>query len=238
MYLEAEYGPTAPLDLVHAILLYGSKERIRLATVHVPESDPQGGPPLLGEGQPLTRQFLEHLCRGLGSELPAAYLPERVLIYSTSLTAWWEPAQTRCLFFSHESDGKTLDGKVFPHPPLVFAVKNHQLHVWALDTNRRPTPDSSLFMAPYWNVYENGAVCHGSMAAPRTVDLAHLARWSEAFFISRFTHSNLGLALCKHPEGFLGMWRDLAGQSRFPIEYLLPKGTLSETLCRNHPSIV
>ena len=82
------------------------------------------------------------------------------------------------------------------------------------------------------------ANAHGSMAAPRTVDLAHLTQWPEAFFTSRFTHSNLGLPLCKHPEGFLGMWRDLAGQSRFPVEYLLPKGTLSETLCRNHPSIV
>jgi hypothetical protein len=37
MYLEAEYGETASLDLVQAILLYGSKERIRLATVHLPE---------------------------------------------------------------------------------------------------------------------------------------------------------------------------------------------------------
>jgi hypothetical protein len=75
------------------------------------------------------------------------------------------------------------------------------------------------------------------MAAPRTVDLAHLAQWSEAFFASRFTHSNLGLPLCKHPEGFLGMWRDLAGQSRFPVEYLLPERSLRETLCRNHSSI-
>jgi PRTRC genetic system protein B len=238
MYLEAEYGETAQLDLVHAILLYGSPERIRLATVHTPESDPNGGPPILGEGQPLTRQFLETLCRELGSELPTAYLPEQVLIYSTSLVAWWEPAQRRAMFFSHESDGKTFDGKVFPHPPLVFAVRQHQLHVWALDTNSRPTPESRLFLAPYWNVnQDSGAVCHGSMAAPRTVEPGTLAQWSDAFFTSRFTHSNLGIPLCKHPEGFLGMWRNLAGQSRFPAEYLIPKGTLRETLCRNHRSI-
>src|SRR5581483_576705 len=122
MYLEAEYGETAVLDLVQAILLYGSKERIRLATVHLPEKDLQGGPPILGEGQPLTRQFLESLCRGLGSELPVAYLPDHVLIYSTSLVAWWEPARTRPMFFGEQSDGKTLHGKSFPHPPLVFAV--------------------------------------------------------------------------------------------------------------------
>ncbi len=237
MYLEAEYGETAALDLVQAILLYGSKERIRLATVHLPERDLQGGPPILGEGQPLTRQFLESLCRGLGSELPVAYLPDHVLIYSTSLVAWWERARTRPMFFSEESDGKMLNGRSFPHPPLVFAVMHHRLHVWALATNRRPTPQTELHIAPYWNTSENGAVCRGDMPVPRTVELDSLAQWSEAYFHSRFTHSNLGRHLCRHPEGFLGMWRDLAGKKVFPVEYLVPKRTLRETLCRNQSYI-
>lgn len=233
MHLEAEYGETAPLDLVHAILLYGNKERIRLATLHTPERDLEGGQPVLGEGQPLTREFLESLCRGLGNELPVAYLPDHVLIYSTSVVAWWEPAQVRSMFFSHECDGKTLDGKSFPHPPLVFAVVRHQLHVWALNKNTRPAPETRLHVAPYWNTSENGGVCHGSMAVPRTVELDNLAQWAEAYFTSQFTHSNLGRQLCRHPEGFLGMWRDLAGKKQFPVEYLIPKQTLRETLCRN-----
>lgn len=237
MHLEAEYGAAAPLNLIHAILLYGSKEHIRLATVHTPERDPEGGVPMLSEGQPASRQFLETLSRGLGNELPVAYLPEHVLIYSSSLVAWWEPARRRTMFFSHESDGKTLDGKCFPHPPLVFAVQDHQLHVWALDTNSRPTPPTKLFTAPYWNTSDNGACCHGSMAVPRTVEIDSIAQWSEAYFTSRFTHSSLGRQLCRHPEGFLGMWRDLAGKPDFPVEYLVPKGTLEETLCRsNRPS--
>jgi PRTRC genetic system protein B len=233
MYLEAEYGETAALDLVQAILLYGSNERIRLATVHLPEKDPQGGPPILGEGQLLTRQFLESLCHGLGSELPVAYLPDHVLIYSTSLVAWWERARIGPMFFSEQSDGKMLNGRPFPRPPLVFAVVRHQLHVWALATNSRPTPQTTLHMAPYWNTSENGAVCHGDMPVPRSVDLENLMQWSEAYFHSRFTHSNLGRHLCRHPEGFLGMWRDLAGKKVFPAEYLVPQRTLQETLCRN-----
>lgn len=237
MHLEAEYGETAPLNLIYAILLYGSKERIRLATVHAPEYDPNGGPPILGEGQPLTRQFLETLCRGLGSELPTAYLPGHVLVYSTSLVAWWEPARRRPMFFSPECDGRTLDGKVFPHPALVFAVAHDRLQVWALDTNKRPAPETTLYTAPYWNTYDNGGVCHGSMPVPQTVDLDGLAQWSEAFFSSRFTHSNLNIQQCRHPEGFLGLWRDLVGKHRFPVEYLVSKRSLRETLCRNHRSI-
>ena len=187
MYLGAEYGQAAPLDLVHAILLYGSKERIRLATVHSPENDPQGGLPILGEGHPIKRQFLEALCYGLRSEFPVAYLPEHVLIYSTSLIAWWGPVQTRAMFFSHASDGKMLDGQVFPHPPLVFAVRDRQLHIWAIAQDRRPAPETVLFLAPYWNTSEDGAVCHGSMAVPQTVEADNLNQWSDAYFTSRFT---------------------------------------------------
>jgi PRTRC genetic system protein B len=240
MRLSADYGTDTPLDLVSAILLYGSKDalygnhKIRLATVHTPEPNPAGGPPILGEGQPVSKSFLETLSRSLQSELPAAWLSENVLIWSPRLAAWWEPARIRPLFFSPESDGKTLDGKVYPHPPLLFAVRDRHLFVWALASHTRPTLNTQLFQAPYWNTSEGGGVCHGSMETPPRVDLEHLAQWSDAYFNSRFTHTNLERSLCRHPEGFLGMWRDLAGRKRFPVDYLVPKKTLCDTLCRNN----
>jgi PRTRC genetic system protein B len=175
MHLDAEYCQSSPLNLVHAILLYGSENKIRLATVHQPVNDPQGGPPLLDAGEPLTHAFLETLVRSLGNELPAAYLPVNVLVYSTSLTVWWEPAQIRSMFFALDCDGKMLDGKLFPHPPLVFAVRNGRLMVWALGEDRRPEPGSWLYMAPYWNVYSDDShVCHGSMPTPKTATIENL----------------------------------------------------------------
>jgi hypothetical protein len=110
MRLSADYGAEAPLTLVSAILLYGSKQKIRLATVHVPEPNPNGGTPLLGEGQPVSRQFLDQLSRNLQIELPAAWLPDNVLVWSQRLAAWWEPARVRPVFFSPESDGKRWTG--------------------------------------------------------------------------------------------------------------------------------
>jgi PRTRC genetic system protein B len=233
VYFDAEYGQSAPMNLVHAILLYGNERTIRLATLHRPINDPQCGPPLLDAGEPLTREFLETLVRGLGNEVAEAFLPANVLIYPSSLTAWWEPAQLRSMFFAPDCDGKSLDGKVFPHPPLVFAVRNGRLMVWALAENRRPEPDTWLYMAPYWNTYDDGGVCHGSMPAPQTATVDALPQWSHAFFASRFTGSNLGIQQCCHPEGFIGMWRELAEQKRFPVEYLIRKRTLRETLCQN-----
>ena len=237
MRFSADYGTEAPFHLTSAILLYGSQQKIRLATVHATEPNPNGGPPLLGEGQPVSRQFLDQLCRNLQSELPATWLPEHVLIWSQRLVAWWEPARLRPMFFSPESDGKTLDGKLYPHPPLLFAVRDRHLSVWALADDTRPRPKTQLLQAPYWNTSEDGAVCHGSMATPRQIEVERLAQWSEAYFGSRFTHSNLGRRICCHPEGFLGMWRDLAGRKQFPIEYLISKKTLRETLCLNSPYI-
>jgi hypothetical protein len=43
------------------------------------------------------------------------------------------------------SDGKTLDGKLYPHPPLIFAVRDRHLFVWALSGNARPTPKTQRF---------------------------------------------------------------------------------------------
>lgn len=234
MYFDAAYGQTSPLNLAHAILLYGSGKKIRLATIHEPMRDPQGGPAILDAGKPLTREFLEALARGLGSEFPPAILPSNILVYSTALVAWWEPAQVRTKFYSSDCDGKTLDGRRFPNPALVFAVRNSHLMVWALAEDRRPDPETRLYMAPYWNTYEDGQVCHGSMPVPRTVTTDNLPQWSHAFFASRFTGSNLGIQQCSHPEGFLGLWRSLVGKKTFPVEYLLPKRTLRETLCRNN----
>lgn len=230
MRLSAEYGGEAPLDLIRALLLYGSQDLIRLATLHTPEPDPNGGPPILSEGRPLTRAFVQQLSRDLQEELPVVWLPEHIIVWSQGLVAWWEPARLRPMFFSPESDGRCLDGRVFPHPPLLFALQHRRLSVWALPENRRPSPQSLLAVAPYWNTAENGGVCHGSMAVPSTVEVANLAQWSGAYFGSRFSHPNFARPLCRHPEGFLGLWRDLASQGHFPLDLLIPGQPLCVTL--------
>jgi hypothetical protein len=39
--------------------------------------------------------------------------------------------------------------------------------------------------------------------------------------------------ITRHPEGQLGLWRDLAGRQAFPPEWLIPAGTLEEWLCKS-----
>ena len=171
MYCDAEYGRSAPMHLLHGILLYGSENKIRLATIHQPVNDPQGGPPMLDAGEPLTREFLEHLVRGLGSELPACFLPAHVLVYSASFVAWWEPAQRRAMFFASDCDGKSLDGGVYPHPALIFAVRSRRLMVGRSPRTAGQRQTVSCVWRRTGTSTQTAAVCHGSMPAPETVSI-------------------------------------------------------------------
>ena len=57
--------------------------------------------------------------------------------------------------------------------------------------------------------------------------------WERAFFESEFTHAAIGAHLTAHPEGFLGLWRDLAeSEAVFPSEFLIKGAIRSEPLFR------
>jgi Prokaryotic E2 family D len=73
---------------------------------------------------------------------------------------------------------------------------------------------------PYWNVYDTGSVCLGSMRAPDASTVASIPQWEQSFYESEFTHGNLG-RLTRHAGGFEGLWKELAGNGEFPIDSLI-----------------
>jgi PRTRC genetic system protein B len=232
MRFDANFGEAEAVQLKAAILLYGGAKRIAFASVHEPYRDPAGGAPYLDAGRPITTEFLRALARGLGMGMPPEILPESVLIRTPEITAWWVPSAVRPMFFSQTSDGKTLNGRSYPHPPLVFVLDGERgLAVRALLENRRPGPRSAIAIAPYWNVNEIGSICLGSMCTPRSSGFASLNEWVESFFQSEFTHAG-SVKITSHSEGHLGLWRELAGRTDFPPEWLMSAGTLEDWLCR------
>jgi PRTRC genetic system protein B len=78
-------------------------------------------------------------------------------------------------------------------------------------------------MAPYWNCYDNGSVCTGTMKIPTAKNAAIVIRqWEDSFFNSAFSHA---AGISKHtsyPGGVLALWKSLQGKKRFPLRYLLP----------------
>ena len=175
----------------------------------------------LGPAKPLTVEFVHALVEALGGRVAAEFLPESVIARTERLVAWWTPVRKRQMFFG-TTQGKMrgINGRIFPQPALVWLATGRSLSLRALKESRRPVPDTRLCVAPYWNLYEAGDVCLGSMRAPDASTVASIAQWEQSFYESEFTHGNVG-RLTRHPGGFEGLWKELAGKEEFPIDSLI-----------------
>jgi PRTRC genetic system protein B len=71
-------------------------------------------------------------------------------------------------------------------------------------------------------VSDDGLVCLGDTRVPDSGGVSSLNQWETAFFESAFTHQNAQKRLTTHPEGFVGLWRELAGKKSCPSRYLAP----------------
>lgn len=190
----------------------------------------ENGDARLGAGELVSPSVLRRLLSDLVPSLPVEVLPESVIARTSEVVVWWCPAQTRSMFFSSRGGDKALEqlnGKRYPHPPLLFRASGKHLWIRALSRNERPKADTKLYMAPYWNCYDNGAVCTGTMQIPAVKSLAALPQWEHSFFNSAFSHAAGVTKHTRYRKGVLAMWRVLQGQSRFPARYLYP---LTQTL--------
>jgi len=166
------------------------------------------------------------LTRSSGAEV----LLENILAKSDTMIAWWTPAQRRQMFYQN-SEGKVaeLNGRTFPQPPLIWRVDSGDLMIRALTENKRPQAVTKLAVAPFWNLSDNGRVCTGSMRRPDGATISSVADWEHGFYESAFTHANVG-RLTRHPDGFEGLWSQLAAKRRpFPRETLI---VLPQTLAQ------
>lgn len=153
---------------------------------------------------------------------------------------WWMPTCTRTMFFSDRGGDAALqkmNGKGYPQPPLVFKASGSHLWVRALPENRRPKSDTKMCMAPYWNCYDNGVVCTGTMTIPREKSVTAIELWEQSFFQSEFTHAAGVGKHTKYPGGLLAMWQSLGNKKRCPRKYLIGlKQSLAELVNDNDQS--
>jgi PRTRC genetic system protein B len=226
MKVGISIGEVHRFELREALLIYRENQR-SFITLHKAEMR-KNGPPVLGPAQPLSISFVETLSESLGGSATAEILPEFVLAKSDRMIAWWTPPRRRQMFFeSAEGKAIALNGKVFPQPPLVWRVSHGALKIRALQENKRPEAKTTLSVAPFWNLSDNGQVCLGSMRCPDHASVAGLVAWETGFYQSAFTHANVG-RLTRHPGGHDSLWGELADKRRqFPAETLIP---LPETL--------
>ncbi len=239
MKVEPYLAKEATMQLEHAILIYVSSTQT-LATIHeVLQSE---GEASLLPGKCVTREIVDDLLRTLSNApMQRQILPPEV-ICDTGCLCWWKPACRAPIFFSTKEKkfNQEVSGKEVLHPPLLFLAKPGRLQIFALKENERPTAETVLCRAPYYNLYDEGAMCRGNVRLPEVCQVRDIPIWEKAFFETNFTHSNIGgQKLTTHPGGHDGLWREMAapvktwcsGKEVFPGEMLIPlKLTLQEAV--------
>jgi PRTRC genetic system protein B len=206
-------GSGERLDLSAALLVYANQRGMAFVTAHaVHDLD---GKPQLGAGIPATSDALSQLLAPVARSLTfRGHVPHNLLALGPGAMAWWCPPAVRTIWFRSEGENESealgdRHGKV-PHPGLVFGIAaDGDWYVFAVKGAARPTRETPLFRAPYFNVWaDKGKVCVGNVRTPGTSDMSAMAAWESAFFESRFTHPNPGFQIRSKGGGY-AFWRSM-----------------------------
>lgn len=178
---------------------------------------------------PLTVKEAEILAKALQTDeersraflKPKGILPTNILHINPSekgTVLWYTKAQQRQLYFVN---GLGIPNGTAQVPPMLWVADKSSLAVFALATNRRPTEKTPLHYAPFFNIYEKGNVCMGTVS----IDIKNSASveefiqaWEDYFFNSYFSHS-----LCADltRANIINLWKDIINTDKpFPIEAL------------------
>jgi PRTRC genetic system protein B len=138
------------------------------------------------------------------------------------MIVWWTAACRRQIFYENsEQKAAGLNARTSPQPALGWRVDNGDLMIRALADNRRPAAATTMAVAPFWNPSDGGRVCTGTMRRPDSARAASIPERERGFYESAFKHANVG-RLTRHPCGFEGLWRDLAGKrTALPVKTLI-----------------
>lgn len=229
---EAQFHIHAPADgvlmLAAAVLVYRSASGGAWATLH--DVHRVDGEAVIGAGRPMTPRKAIDLSRALRQRVAhAGFLPANVLCMDGDLMLWWQPPARRHIAFRVDAAhagllGGAERGETVPHPGLVFAASTRVWSAWAVRGRERPTPQTPLYQAPYFNVSAQGQICQGNVPRPEGTTVEKIGAWNDAFFRSYFTHPNVAGPLVRHPGGAYALWRELLDgrHARFPERVLLP----------------
>jgi PRTRC genetic system protein B len=149
---------------------------------------------------------------------------EHVLSNSSGVLLWWVPAAPRELMFGVRVTAaagiQKLNGQAIPQPPLLMLTQGRTLYVFALAENKRPDVNTKLYKAPYWNMFENGQMCMGTVKLPDVIDAQHPEAITDRFFRSNFSGASRQ-NISNHSRSHQEMWEDAAKRGAFDPAWLV-----------------
>jgi len=182
-------------ELSAALLIYtNAHKQHAFATKHKVELE--GERTRIQPGSPMTVSDYANLVKALApQEQPRmVWRDPRVLASGMGRLLWWEPPQVRAMFFKKSGmNPKTFDANgTAATPALVFMAhfEQRKLFVYAIKGTEAPMLQTTLYQAPFFNVWSQGLVCNGNALFPSEEQQANPDAWVAAFFGSLFTHPN------------------------------------------------
>lgn len=180
---------------------------------------------------PLTEREAKALVKALQSEKDkdkaflksSGILPAHILHINPSLdkgaVLWYTKAQKKQLYFV---SGLDIPCGVAHVPPMLWQATKNSLRVFALLNNRRPTERTPLHHSPFFNIYEDGRVCMGTVSV-RIKNSASIEEfttaWQDYFFNSYFSHLMGENSPVK--GNCVSLWKELIATGRtFPVKVL------------------
>lgn len=180
----------------------------------------------LNSGNELNNSFLR----------PKGLLPDNLLYINPDTLGyaiWYSPPKIANLLFSGEL--KIPSGKV-AIPGLIWKADKTNLSLFAYQGAAKPTLNTPLYYAPFFNIYESGKVCMGTVniQIPAGCHLEEFIQlWEGYFFGSYFSHLLHDRSPVK--GNIIQLWQSIFKTGKaFPVNMLLKtkqilKNILDET---------
>jgi len=163
---------------------------------------------------------------------PKGLMPENILHMDAGrngMVIWYTAPQKVNLFFI--KDLQIPNGKAHV-PALVWKASKTDLFIYAITENKKPLLHTSLFYAPFFNVFEDGRVCMGTVDVdiPDFTSLEDfISGWQEYFFNSYFSHLVGGINPVN--ENLVEVWQQLINSGKkFPTDQLKTTGKTIKSL--------
>jgi len=178
----------------------------------------------LDTSEELSRSFLK----------PNGLLPKNVLYINPSeqgYAVWHTPKQRVQLYFV---DSLAIPCGMASIPPLVWKASKEELYVYALDADTEIGETTPLYKAPFFNLYQDGRVCMGTVKKNIPADCSlqeFMGLWQKYFFDSYFSH----LLGDKSPVNgnIIQLWQILVGSKKqFPVKSLIKNGYALKNLLK------
>ena len=186
------YHPTS------ALVFYQSDERNKDTYVEHFDMDKNGNPI---NAHPLTEREAKVLVKTLTLNTkkeksrdflkPKGILPTNILHINPSENGsvlWYTKAMKRQFYFTESLE---ISNGIAEVPAMIWLANKRSLAVFALTSNRRPTEKTKLYHAPFFNVYDNGKVCMGTVNVniQKSASVEEFTeKWENYFFNSYFSH--------------------------------------------------